>query len=88
MLWSPSGVDLAVADAQGRVWTFSMTPICLNQLSEVRSGAQDIPDALGQPIGAMWLNQDRHDRPVSPISHLYITDTSFYPYDVLRVSHL
>ena len=57
--WSPTGVDLAVADVAGRVSIFSHSHMAANRLYEVRPASLDTPDELGQPVALFWLNQDR-----------------------------
>jgi len=68
LLWSPSGIDLAVCDVKGRVSISTMTPANAKHLDEVRSATLDEPDEFGQPVGLFWFNQDRQDRTVSTSS--------------------
>lgn len=67
LLWSPTGFDLAVVDGRGRVFLLSLSTTGLNLLDEKKSGDIDEPDELGQPIGALWFNQDRQEKSVSEI---------------------
>ena len=63
LAWSPSGADLAVVDAMGRVTIldFHETIVC-NQMKASRSCLTDQEDDLSAVSGLFWLNPDRQVR--------------------------
>jgi hypothetical protein len=67
LAWSPTGSDLAVVDARGRLSILRPQQGASNRFLPVRSGLLDEVDELGQVIGLHWLSQDTSslERPVS-----------------------
>jgi hypothetical protein len=74
LAWGSSGNELAIVDVQGRLWIYHSSPAAVNRLVLARQGSLDKQDDLLHPIGMMWLNQDRHDRPKNVILNTTKTD--------------
>lgn len=69
LAWSPMATDLAVVDTQGRLSILRPVGTAANRLIEVRAGAQDQVQDLGQAIGLHWLSQDRAERPKQVVQY-------------------
>lgn len=57
--WSPTGSELAVVDANGRISVLIMS-LAMNNILVLRSPSKDLEDDLNAPVGMYWLNLDRN----------------------------
>lgn len=58
--WNPSSMmDLAIADAAGRVAIINHSYMALNTISIVRPASEDQENDLNRPVGMYWLNRER-----------------------------
>ena len=73
--WSATGGELAVVDIRGRVWVYHTALAAVNRLSLARQGATEEGNEYLQPVGMMWLSQDRQERPRNVVLNASKGDT-------------
>lgn len=59
LLWSPNLMDLAIADAAGRITVVNHSYMSMNSVAILRNAADDQENDLNQPVGMYWLNRER-----------------------------